>query len=260
MDKIFGERIPETEAMDTQEEAETYDLLAEKYLYIAEELITQMALTIGPASGRCLDLCAGPSRIPIRLAKRNPSLEVFAIDYSQNMVSLAKSNVARAGLHGRVNITRGDAKMVPYKEHSFDMVISSHAFHHIDGPSAFLNEVAKAVKPTGAILISDLRRPPKFLIPAFVSVFGFGSKPLMRSLYRDSLRAAYTPKEMKQLLEISGLKGAMIRTYFPGYIVIGRATAEKQNLVNVWKISPIKTVRSILAAKQKERKSMRTKS
>ena len=134
------------------------------------------------------------------------------------------------------------------------MVISSHAFHHIDGPSAFLNEVAKAVKPTGAILITDLRRPPKLLIPTFVSVFGFGSKPLMRSLYRDSLRAAYTPKELKQLLEMSGIIGAKIRTYFPGYMVIGRAAAEKQNLANAWKINPIKTVRSILTAKRNERK------
>jgi ubiquinone/menaquinone biosynthesis C-methylase UbiE len=250
---LMGSRIPESEAMDSREEAETYDKLAKDYLFIAEELIARMALAIGPAQGRCLDLCSGPSRIPIKLAQQNPNLSIFALDYSQNMVQVAQKNVADAGVEERVGISRGDAKLLPYPKHSFDLVISSHAFHHISEPLVFLNEIARVVKPAGAILITDLRRPPKFLISLFVTVFGFGSKPLMRNLYRDSLKAAYTPEELRQLLRESAINNASIRTYFPGYAVIGRPVAEKRQLQDAWKVDPLKTLGSILSAKRRER-------
>ena len=113
----------------------------------------------------------------------------------------------------------------------------------------FFDEVARVVKPNGAILLMDLRRPPRTLIPAIVSVFGFGSEPLMRSLYRDSLRAAYTHHELSDLLRKSRLKGAMIRTYFPGYVAIIKPAEEKQNIGKELDINPFTTLKSVLRAK-----------
>lgn len=257
MSHLIGSRLPETEAMDTIEEAETFDRLAEKYLYIAEDLIAQMALAVAPAAGTFLELCSGPARIPIKLAQLNPRCEVFAVDYSKNMIQIARKNADKSPTGQRVRLVRGDAKKLPFKENFFDLVTSSHAIHHLSDPVQFFNEVTRVVKPDGAILLIDLRRPPRALIPAIVSMFGFGSEPLMRSLYRDSLRAAYTPGELTELLNKSQLNGATVRTYFPGYVTIVKPAKDKQNAGNGLDINALTTLRSILRAKWKGKTASR---
>jgi ubiquinone/menaquinone biosynthesis C-methylase UbiE len=249
MNRLFGSRIPESEAMDTIDEAETFDRLAEKYLYIAEDLIAQMALAVAPPTGRFLELCSGTARIPIKIAQLNPSCEVMAVDYSGNMIRLARENAERAAVGRRVRLIQGDAKKLPFKENFFDLVTSSHAIHHLADPVQFFNEVARVVKPSGAILLIDLRRPPRALIPAVVSVFGFGSEPLMRTLYRDSLQAAYTIHELSKLLKQSRLNDATIRTYFPGYVAIVKPSQDKQDVTKELNINPLTTLKSVLRAK-----------
>ena len=71
----------------------------------------------------------------------------------------------------------------------------------------------------------------------------------MRTLYRDSLRAAYTLPELSDLLSQSHLKGAMIRTYFPGYVAIIKSAQVKQNVSKVLDINPFTTLKSVLRAK-----------
>jgi ubiquinone/menaquinone biosynthesis C-methylase UbiE len=249
MSQLIGSRVPETEAMDTIEEAETFNRLAERYLYIAEDLIARMALTVAPASGRFLELCSGPARIPIKVAELNPHCEVLALDYSKNMVRIGQKNAAKSEAGRRVRLIEGDAKKLPFKDNFFDLVMSSHAIHHLADPIEFFNEVTRVVKPDGAILLIDLRRPPKTFIPAIVKIFGFGSEPLMRSLYRDSLRAAYTPRELNDLVRKSQLRGVELRTYFPGYVAIVKPAKEKEEAAKELKINPFTTIKSVLQAK-----------
>jgi ubiquinone/menaquinone biosynthesis C-methylase UbiE len=255
MSRLIGSRVPETEAMDTMEEAETFDRLAEKYLYIAEDIIVRMALAIAPPSGRFLELCSGTARIPIKLIESNPNCEVVALDYSSHMVRFAQKNVQRAGAGQHVRLLQGDAKRLPFKDNYFDLVTSNHAIHHLADPKQFFDEVARVVKPSGAVLLIDLRRPPRTVIPSIVKIFGFGSEPLMRSLYRDSLRAAYTPRELNDLVGTSELRGVELRTYFPGYIAIVKPAKEKEEAAKDLRISPFTTMKSVFQAKWRPRQS-----
>ncbi|HKX83119.1 MAG TPA: methyltransferase domain-containing protein [Pyrinomonadaceae bacterium] len=255
MKQLVGFRVPETEAMDTIEEAETFNRLAERYLYIAEDLIARMALAVAPSSGTFLELCSGPARIPIKVAELNPHCEVLALDYSKNMVRIARKNADESGAGRRVRLIEGDAKKLPFKENFFDLVTSSHAIHHLADPVEFFNEVARVVKPDGAILLIDLRRPPKTFIPAMVKMFGFGSEPLMRSLYRDSLRASYTVGELNDLVNKSRLRGVALRTYFPGYVAIIKPAKEKEQAAKNLRINPFTTIKSVLQAKWRPKQS-----
>ena len=249
IDRIIGSRTPETEAMDSIEEAETFDRLAEKYLYIAEDIVVQMAVAIAPPTGRFLELCSGTARVPIKIAQRSPACEVVALDYSENMIRIARKNAQRAQLETRVQLVQGDAKKLPFKNDFFDLVTSNHAIHHLSDPVEFFNEISRVTKPEGAILLMDLLRPPRTLIPAIVSVFGFGSEPLMRSLYRDSLRAAYTLTELRELLGKSRLAGTLIRTYFPGYVAIIKSSEAKRHVSKELDINPFTTLKSVARAK-----------
>ena len=126
MSQLIGSRVPETEAMDSFEEAETFNRLAEKYLYIAEDLIARMALAVAPSSGRFLELCSGPARIPIKVAELNHRCEVLALDCSKNMVRIGQKNAAKSEAGRRVRLIEGDAKKLPFKDNFFEARTTDH--------------------------------------------------------------------------------------------------------------------------------------
>ena len=64
------------------------------------------------------------------------------------------------------------------------------------------------MKPSGAVLIRDLRRPSRFAFPLHVRWYGRYYSGLMYKLYCASVRAAYTVAEMEDLLRRSPLAAA----------------------------------------------------
>jgi len=49
-----------------------------------------------------------------------------------------------------------DALNTPYKENSFDFIVSSNMIHHIPYPLRYLKEMSRILKPDGKLLIQDV--------------------------------------------------------------------------------------------------------
>src|SRR5436309_1586706 len=75
---------------------------------------------------------------------------------------------------------------------------------------AYLDEIARVSKLAGAILLRDLRRPLAVAFAAHVTWFGRHYRGLMKKLYVDSVKAAYTPEELETLLSRSEIRGGQI--------------------------------------------------
>ena len=85
------------------------------------------------------------------------------------------------------------------------MVVSNSLVHHLPDPHSFFQEVARLVKPNGAVLIRDLLRPASLTeIDRLVSEAGdYGAR--QDQLFRDSLAAAFTLPEIQDLVSAAGL-------------------------------------------------------
>jgi 2-polyprenyl-3-methyl-5-hydroxy-6-metoxy-1,4-benzoquinol methylase len=94
--------------------------------------------------------------------------------------------------------------------------------HHLAEPQNLLAEMARLVKPTGAILLRDLRRPSRFKFPLHVRWHGRKYSGAMYKLYCDSVRAAYTQPELERLLKSSALYGARVFVHEKTHIGIER--------------------------------------
>ena len=68
------------------------------------------------------------------------------------------------------------------------------------------------MKPSGALLLRDLRRPSRMAFSLHARLHGRHYSGTMYRLFCDSLRAAYTPAEVEQMLEDSPLRGARVFT------------------------------------------------
>ncbi len=194
--------------MDTQEAAEAYDAI--QHGEVDDAFVTR-AIALGANTGRFIDVGTGPAQIPILLTQRCPNIHITAIDLSEEMLKIAKQRIADADLTDCITLERVDAKALPYPDNTFDGLISNSIVHHIHDAVRVLHEMARVVKPTGAVLIRDLIRPETPAdAQAFVDRYAAGDTPEQQKLYYDSFLAAFTLAEVDEMLAQIDMPGAVV--------------------------------------------------
>ncbi len=223
-------RKPEPEVMDEAEEVEAYaSAAAQAYLDSIDNTLVDQVLSIGRRSGWLLDIGTGPGGIPLKIARRCPNLRVVGIDRSANMIRAARRSATEQGLDDCASFFVGEAYRLCFPSACFDLVLSNSLLHHLRDPLAAFAEIARVAKPDGVILVRDLRRPSRISFPLHVRWYGRYYSGLMKELYVDSVRAAYTRRELADLVGRSALAEARIflhqRTHL-GFIRAGRGRGE----------------------------------
>jgi SAM-dependent methyltransferase len=85
----------------------------------------------------------------------------------------------------------------------FDLVYSTFSLHHWKDPEASISNLWNTVKDKGTLFIHDFKR-----------VWWLCCLPLKGGEI-DSIRASYTPKEIKAILQELGIINYKIKTLFP---------------------------------------------
>jgi ubiquinone/menaquinone biosynthesis C-methylase UbiE len=134
------------------------------------------------AQDRVLDLGCGIGNILIALAQRTTfKTPPVGVDVSPALIEIGKGEVKRAGLDGRIELGVALATMLPFTDHSFDVVVSSHVIKHLDDDalSRAFGEVWRVLKPGGRFLIWEFKKSP-FSAPLFISARASGLPPAFR--------------------------------------------------------------------------------
>jgi ubiquinone/menaquinone biosynthesis C-methylase UbiE len=196
------DRVLEPEVMDNWQEATAYDAMD---FSAVNRDFALTAIGLHPHAVRVLDIGTGTAQIPIILCQEKSCYQVVGVDMAQSMLILGRRNIEAAGLLQQIRLELADGKSLPYPNWDFDVVISNSLVHHLPDPQSFFLEVARLVKPNGAILIRDLLRPDSLAeIDRIVTEAGdYG--PRQNQLFRDSLAAAFTLGEIQDLVSASGM-------------------------------------------------------
>lgn len=223
-------RIPEAEVMDDSVEVEAYaSAAAQAHLDAIDDTFVEHAVRLlsGRERGRALDIGTGPGQIVVKLARRLTLWKFVGVDRSQAMITQANTNLEAAGgsLAGRVDFQVADGNSLAFANCSFDFVMCNSVLHHFAEPQKLLSEMARLVKPDGAVLLRDLRRPGRFRYRLHVWRHGRNYSGEMLRLYRASVRSAYTVEELQKILDESRLRGAQVFEHRSTHIGIERPTA-----------------------------------
>jgi ubiquinone/menaquinone biosynthesis C-methylase UbiE len=201
-------RILEIEVMDTAEEAREYDDIDHREVNARfaddfERFATNHSM---PDDSRILDIGTGTALIPIEIAQRMPGVHITAIDLAEEMLILARRNVERAGLAHRIRLQQIDAKDLAASDRAFDAVVSNSIIHHIPEPLLVFREIRRVVRPGGVMFVRDLLRPEtEAELQSLVDLHAAGANARQRQLLADSLHAALTLDEVRDLSTAIGL-------------------------------------------------------
>jgi ubiquinone/menaquinone biosynthesis C-methylase UbiE len=193
-------RILEPEVMDTAQDAKEYDAmdLVEANTRFAEDALA--LLDPSAASIQVLDIGTGTAQIPVLMLDRDKRIQVLAVDLADEMLRVATDNVAKAGYGSQCRLAKLDAKALRVPDRRYDLVVCNSTAHHIPEPLTLFTEIARIVRPGGAILVRDLIRPPTMDEAwAIVKRVAAGERMRQQQLFFDSLCAALTLDEVKSI-------------------------------------------------------------
>lgn len=200
----------EPEVMDTREEAHEYnamDNVAVNRLFADEVLsLIETAQPDSTARPTLIDPGTGTALIPIEICSRNQQVQIIAADLATEMLKVAAENLRSAELTDRISLELADARQLPCADQSMDGVISNSLIHHLPEPLPILQEMLRVIKPGGFLFLRDLARPDSLAdLESLVERYAADETPHQRQLLHDSLHAALTLDEVRDLLAACGL-------------------------------------------------------
>jgi len=158
-DRIIGTKMPALLASIYDKAAKM--VIDSYYIPTAEEVIaalSQIRTSSLETDRRILDLGTGPGYLLIEIAKRVNNLQTDGIDPLLKSIKIARKNAIRAGVGDRIHFEVGDANRLRFEENSYDMIVSTGAFHELKNPVKVLNECYRVLKPGGEVFIHDPAR------------------------------------------------------------------------------------------------------
>jgi len=182
---------------------------------------------------KVLDVCAGTNAIGIALLKREPTLDVHAMDRSAEMQTVGQQNATALGF--QIKSTIGDVHTLPFPDNHFDVVTLQFASRHLRVREVF-TEIRRVLKPGGHFHHSDMLRPRNVIVKNlyftylkaclnFTSLI-VGSSPAatkFKQYFIDALDLFYTAEELSIVLRELGFVEVSVDTVFYGMIGFHRA-------------------------------------
>jgi len=101
-------------------------------------------------SSRVLDVACGTGVLLGLIAAMFPEAKLFGTDLSPEMLQ-----VARSRLIATADLREGRADALPYEDGSFDIVVTTNAFHFFPRPDTALREMSRVLRPGGCLIVTD---------------------------------------------------------------------------------------------------------
>ncbi len=109
-----------------------------------------------PAGSIVLDLGCGAGLDTLCAATQvGPTGQVFSIDFSPTMLNRTEQAIKASGL-GNVRLVRSDAEMLPLPTASIDVALVNGIFNLNPARDAIFAELARVVRPGGAVYAAEL--------------------------------------------------------------------------------------------------------
>ncbi len=156
-------------------------------------------------SGRFMEMGAGPGFLSIMVAQEYPDVAITAVDLSPDMADVAREYILENKLENRVRYVVGDAGDREQMKGlgKFDFVYSTLSLHHWQAPEDSIRNLWNAVNERGVLYIYDFRKSGLI-----------GCLPFKGGMM-DSMKAAFSPDEIKAVFRKTGITDYKIKSGFP---------------------------------------------
>lgn len=219
------DRIPEAELMNGEEQAKAYafaDFSAAHNLFIEmfQEKFTELDFS-SSFNDVVLDLGCGPCDITRKFATAYPDAAFHAVDGAAAMLKHGADLNEQASLTHRIKLIEACLPDVKLPQQFYHAIISNSLLHHLHNPFILWDTIQQYAKPYAHIFVMDLIRPLDEQSVKFLSNEYTANEPeILKADFENSLRAAFTIKEVRQQLDEMGLEHLQVEEASDRHMII----------------------------------------
>ena len=217
------ERIAEKDLMDDEEQAKAYafaDFSTPHNLFI--EIFREKFSDIHPGfNDVVLDLGCGPCDITRRFAKAYPDASFHGVDGAAAMLKHGAELNEQENLSQKIKLIEACLPKLELPQAFYHVIISNSLLHHLQNPFDLWETIQNYAKSYAYVFVMDLVRPIDEQTVQFLSNEYAANEPdILKEDFENSLRAAYTAKEVRQQLDEMGLNNLIVEEASDRHMII----------------------------------------
>lgn len=158
---------------------------------------------------RVLDLGCGTGTLAIAARQAQPGAEVTGLDGDAEVLERARQKASSAD--AQIHFDQGLSTDLPYGDGSFDVVLSTLFFHHLEPAAkrATASEIARVLHPGGRLLVADWGPPQDVLMRiAFLAVRSLDGFELTRENVEGALPSIFADAGLQRVEQVERLRTA----------------------------------------------------
>jgi len=160
---VESRQIHEKITHDSPEELD--DIVNSIFMPVYPVIARQVLERTRCRGGICIDLGSGPARLTIELARMG-RFSLYAVDFSHEINRIARKNIARKNLSGRILPVTADVSNLPFAGNSADLIVSRSSIFFWENLKETFSAMYRIVKPGAKAYLGG----------------GFGTAELKRSI------------------------------------------------------------------------------
>jgi demethylmenaquinone methyltransferase/2-methoxy-6-polyprenyl-1,4-benzoquinol methylase len=147
-------------------------------------MVSKLGAVPGPL---VLDVAAGTGLVSRELAARR-RVRVVSFDASEPMLRAGLPSNEAAALDDRITPVLGRAEALPFADDAFDALTFTYLVRYVDDPAATMRELARVVRPGGAIASLEFHVPQQPALRAGWYAYTRGVLPVLGSFVSPQWR------------------------------------------------------------------------
>ncbi len=165
---------------------------------------------LGPGQ-RGLDIGTGTGDLAIAIARvSSPESSVVGVDFTPEMLDLARKKLPRLGLEGRVEFLQGDGERLDFPDGTFDACSSAFVVRNMADLERGFGEMLRIVRPGGKVVCLEMSHPRNRLFAALFHLYFDRIVPFLGRLVGKSFEAySYLPTSVTTFPDAPRLKRIM---------------------------------------------------
>ncbi len=108
-----------------------------------------------------LDVCCGTGDWTIQLAEKAPGANVTGLDFSENMLEVAKSKIKD---YSNITLLQGNAMELPFEDGSFNFITIGFGLRNLPDYGKAIEEFYRVLKPGGVLVVLETSTPKNIIV------------------------------------------------------------------------------------------------
>lgn len=110
-----------------------------------------------------LDVASGTGDMSI-LAAKSDATTIVGVDISEEMLEIQKNKIEERNLTGKIHLQVADAENLPFKEESFQIVLTAFGIRNFENTRKGLDEFYRVLANGGHLVILEFSKPDVFFV------------------------------------------------------------------------------------------------